>query len=230
MAFEHGGEPVEPSPTELRVEETNDADAFELALFEGSGMPQAARGLFTPLVGLPGWHCFVAWAGDEPAGCGALYVEGSLAWLGMAATRPALAPPRRAARGVAGPHRGSAHTRRRSALHRDGRGRAEGPGPWSRWRRRGGGGGDVGDVRRRTIGQRRDSMASWWLVGGNIGRWRRRHSNIGGGGGELGGKADAAAASVAAAASAFGVRGNFAASMVATMIVVGRSIGGGVGG
>ncbi len=90
MAFEHGGEPVEPSPTELRVEETNDADAFELALFEGSGMPQAARGLFTRLVGLPGWHCFVAWAGDEPAGCGALYVEGPLAWLGMAATRPAL--------------------------------------------------------------------------------------------------------------------------------------------
>ena len=30
----------------------------------------------------------MAWAGDEPAGCGALYVEPPLAWLGMAATRP----------------------------------------------------------------------------------------------------------------------------------------------
>ena len=44
--------------------------------------------MFPPLVGLPGWRCFLAWSGDEPAGCGALYVEGRLAWLGMAATRP----------------------------------------------------------------------------------------------------------------------------------------------
>ena len=44
--------------------------------------------MFLPLVGLPGWRCFLAWSGDEAAGCGALYVEGRLAWLGMAATRP----------------------------------------------------------------------------------------------------------------------------------------------
>ena len=88
MAFELGDEPTEPPATELRVEETQDADAFALTLVEGYGMPAEAQGLFPPLVGLPGWRCFLAWSGDEPAGCGALYVEGRLAWLGMAATRP----------------------------------------------------------------------------------------------------------------------------------------------
>jgi GNAT superfamily N-acetyltransferase len=88
MAFEHAGDVLEPQPTELRVEEMQEGDAFDLALVEGSGMPDTARGLFTPLVGRVGWHCFVAWAGDEPAGCAAFYAEGRLAWLGMAATRP----------------------------------------------------------------------------------------------------------------------------------------------
>jgi GNAT superfamily N-acetyltransferase len=88
MAFERDAEPAEQPLTDLRVEETRDADAFELTLLEGYGIPPAARGLFTPLVGLPGWHCFLAWDGDDPAGCGALYVEGPLGWLGMAATRP----------------------------------------------------------------------------------------------------------------------------------------------
>ena len=88
MAFELEGAASHPRAAELRVEETHDSEAFALALVEGYGIPADAQGLFSPLVGLPGWHCFVAWDGDEPAGCGALYVEGRLAWLGMAATRP----------------------------------------------------------------------------------------------------------------------------------------------
>jgi len=90
MAFEHGNEQSERPETDLRIEETQDADAFALTLVEGYGIPDGAQGLFTPLLAPPGWHCFLGWAGDEPAGCGALYVEGRLAWLGMAATRPAL--------------------------------------------------------------------------------------------------------------------------------------------
>ena len=88
MAFELGDEPTRTTADELRVEETQDADAFALTLVEGYGIPAEAQGLFPPLVGLPGWRCFLAWSGDEPAGCGALYVEDRLAWLGMAATRP----------------------------------------------------------------------------------------------------------------------------------------------
>ena len=88
MAFELGDEPTEPPANELRVAETQDADAFALTLVEGYGIPAEAQELFPPLVGLPGWRCFLAWSGDEPAGCGALYVDGRFAWLGMAATRP----------------------------------------------------------------------------------------------------------------------------------------------
>jgi len=44
--------------------------------------------VMTALVGAPGWSVFVAFDGDEPAGCGALYVDGSVGWLGIGATRP----------------------------------------------------------------------------------------------------------------------------------------------
>jgi GNAT superfamily N-acetyltransferase len=88
MAFEHDSESADLPLNRLRVEETGDAAAFEATLAEGYGLPEGVQGLFEPLVELPGWHCFLAWAGDEPAGCGALYVEGPLGWLGMAATRP----------------------------------------------------------------------------------------------------------------------------------------------
>jgi GNAT superfamily N-acetyltransferase len=87
MAFERTADVAEAPETDLRVEETSDGAAFDLALSEGYGMP---GGLFGSLVGHEGWHCFVAWAGAEPAGCGAIYVEDGLGWLGLGATRPAL--------------------------------------------------------------------------------------------------------------------------------------------
>src|SRR5918992_3181423 len=34
------------------------------------------------------WSCFLAFADDEPAITGALFVEGEVGWLGAAATRP----------------------------------------------------------------------------------------------------------------------------------------------
>src|SRR5579859_489184 len=40
------------------------------------------------LPSLDGWHCFVAYDGEQPAAAGALYVVGKLAWLGIAATVP----------------------------------------------------------------------------------------------------------------------------------------------
>jgi GNAT superfamily N-acetyltransferase len=89
MAFEHHHDRGDQPRTELHVEETQDGDAFDLALVEGYGIPAEARGLFASLVGRAGWHCFLAWSDDEPAGCAAFYAEDRLAWLGMAATRPA---------------------------------------------------------------------------------------------------------------------------------------------
>ena len=38
--------------------------------------------------GRENWHCFVAYDGQTPAATGALYVVGTVGWLGMAGTLP----------------------------------------------------------------------------------------------------------------------------------------------
>jgi GNAT superfamily N-acetyltransferase len=98
MKFTRDGGPPAAAATDLRVEESLDAEAFALAVAEGFGLPdRPARGL-AAIVGTPGWHCFVAWDGDEPAAGGALYADGGEAWVGIAATRPAFR--RRGAQGA----------------------------------------------------------------------------------------------------------------------------------
>jgi GNAT superfamily N-acetyltransferase len=77
-----------PAATDLRIEETRDQGAYQLVLREGFGAPD---GVFPEpaFVGAPGFTCFLAWADDEPAACGALYVDGADGWVGVGATRPA---------------------------------------------------------------------------------------------------------------------------------------------
>jgi GNAT superfamily N-acetyltransferase len=89
MKFRRAVEPAAKSSTDLRVEETRDREAFALVSGEGSGIPPDLALELSTLVGAAGWHCFVAFDGDEPAGGGALYVDGELGWLGIGATRPA---------------------------------------------------------------------------------------------------------------------------------------------
>lgn len=88
MKFERGDAPAPTAATDLRVEETLDAEAFALASEGGDGLtPELARSL-AAIVGAPGWRCFVAFDGDEPAACGALYADGGHGWLGAATTLP----------------------------------------------------------------------------------------------------------------------------------------------
>jgi GNAT superfamily N-acetyltransferase len=89
MKFERGAEPVVVPTTDLVVRETTDPAPFALAAGEGYGIPEVLRPLFASVVGAPGWRCFVAWAGGEPAGAGAVCVDGEEAWCGIGATRPA---------------------------------------------------------------------------------------------------------------------------------------------
>lgn len=88
MKFERGGEPGRRAETALRVAETADAGLFGSVVAEGSGIPIGDAGPLAAIVGRPGWHCFLAWDGDEPAGSGALYIEGATAWVGVGSTRP----------------------------------------------------------------------------------------------------------------------------------------------
>jgi GNAT superfamily N-acetyltransferase len=88
MKFERRAEPFVDAPTDLRVEESLDRDAFALASSAGFGMPLPVAAEMSAIVGAPGWHCFVGWAGDEPAACGALYADGETGWVGVGSTRP----------------------------------------------------------------------------------------------------------------------------------------------
>lgn len=89
MKFRRSVEPPAHAMTDLRVEETRDREAFALVTGEGSGIPADLAFELSALVGAAGWQCFIAWDGDEPAGGGALYVDGELGWIGIGATRPA---------------------------------------------------------------------------------------------------------------------------------------------
>ncbi|NUR77324.1 MAG: GNAT family N-acetyltransferase [Thermoleophilia bacterium] len=88
MKFERAADPAEPVDSSLRIEETDDGKLFGVTASEGfSAPPEAAPGF--DVTGRPGWHCFIAWDGDEPAAAASLFVQGELAWFGGAATRPA---------------------------------------------------------------------------------------------------------------------------------------------
>lgn len=81
MKFRRGDAPPAPAPTDLRIEQTLDPAAFMAVVGDGGG----ELGGF---IGAPGWLHFLAWAGDEPAGAGALYADGTDAWVGVGVTRP----------------------------------------------------------------------------------------------------------------------------------------------
>ena len=87
MKFRRGVEPA-PEAAGLRVEETLDGEAFGSTVAAAYGLPPAGAAVFRGLAGQPGWHLFLAWDGDEPAGAAALFVRGEVAWLGGAGTRP----------------------------------------------------------------------------------------------------------------------------------------------
>ena len=90
MKFRRNAEPAPPAETDLRVVAVEpDAGAdFARAFCGGYGLPQFLVPWLTRLPGRPGWHCLVAYDGDEPGAAGALYVHEQVGWLGMAATLP----------------------------------------------------------------------------------------------------------------------------------------------
>jgi hypothetical protein len=65
-----------------------DCDLFAATVVAGFGMPPPMAMWLREIVGRPGWSCYVSFAGDEPAGAGALFVDEDAAWLGVGATKP----------------------------------------------------------------------------------------------------------------------------------------------
>jgi hypothetical protein len=92
MKFERGAEPPPAAATELEMRRAapEDADAFGQALVAGYELPGWMAGWVAALVGRPGWSCYVAFAGSEPAAAGCAYIRPPVAWLGLAGTVPEL--------------------------------------------------------------------------------------------------------------------------------------------
>ena len=79
-----------PQAWTLRLERVKprQARAFASIAAEGfaTGLP-SARDWFAGCVGRPGWTHYVTWEGDEPVGCGAMFVSDDGAWLALDSTR-----------------------------------------------------------------------------------------------------------------------------------------------
>ncbi len=82
------GAPAPRAGVRTRVIRTADATVFGGLLADGFALPAAFGAMAAELVGREGWTCLIADVDGEPAGCGAAFVDGDVAWLGLAATRP----------------------------------------------------------------------------------------------------------------------------------------------
>ena len=88
--FVRGRQPPAASNTSLRVECIGRGHAMDFARIAAQGfeLSDAAIPALAAMVGLPGWFHYMTFSGDQPAGCAALRIEGEVAWLDWAATRP----------------------------------------------------------------------------------------------------------------------------------------------
>jgi hypothetical protein len=86
--FERTPEPVE-ARTELRIARAADPGRFGSTAAAGFGLPAALGTWLGQLVGREGWHCLVAFDGEEPVATGVLFARDGVGWLGIGATVPA---------------------------------------------------------------------------------------------------------------------------------------------
>jgi hypothetical protein len=89
--FRRGTQPLPPSDTDLRIERIGPERGrdFGRVFVEGYGTPEFLGEWLAAVPGRPGWYCYLAFDGDEPAASAALYAGGRLGWFGFAATLPA---------------------------------------------------------------------------------------------------------------------------------------------
>jgi GNAT superfamily N-acetyltransferase len=83
-------QPPPESPSSLGVREIGTEHAMDFAKIAAHGfdMAEIAAPLIAGLAGRPGWHLFMTFDGDRPAGTGALFVRDGMGWCDWAATDP----------------------------------------------------------------------------------------------------------------------------------------------
>jgi GNAT superfamily N-acetyltransferase len=72
----------------VREAAPSEAEAFGATAAAAFGLPPVVGSWLAAVVGRPRWHCFLALDGTEPVATGAVYVDGTRAWLGMGGTLP----------------------------------------------------------------------------------------------------------------------------------------------
>ena len=89
--FKRDASPAKPARSELqcRLVGTEQGEDFARILCDAFDLGDPARPWLALLPGCPRWHAFMSFDGDEPAGTGALFVDGGFGWLDFGATAPA---------------------------------------------------------------------------------------------------------------------------------------------
>jgi len=90
MKFVRGVEAPPEARSDLAIREigAEHADAFGAIVGAAFDLTETAWRLFAPLAGRTGWHLFTSFDGDQPAGTGALFVDGGVGWLDWGSTAP----------------------------------------------------------------------------------------------------------------------------------------------
>lgn len=90
MKFVRGREAPPAARSDLRVERIGPehAGAFGRIVADAFDMTPPAAEALAALADRRGWHLYMSFAGDEPAGTGALFVRDEAGWLDFGATRP----------------------------------------------------------------------------------------------------------------------------------------------
>jgi GNAT superfamily N-acetyltransferase len=90
MQFRRGVDDVPEPRTALELVEVGEdgADDFARVVRIAYGLPAEVDPVVAAAVGSPGWTCWLALAGDEPAGAAALFVRDGAGYLGYAGTAP----------------------------------------------------------------------------------------------------------------------------------------------
>lgn len=91
MKFMRGTEQPPSAATELRIAKIGPAhgSAFGAIVADAFDLGWDAVDWLARLPGAPGWHIYMSFAGDEPAGTGALFVRDGVGWCDWGATAPA---------------------------------------------------------------------------------------------------------------------------------------------
>ena len=91
MKFSRDNSPAPNAPTELEIREAQspeEAHHFGRIVANAFGMTESSAPMLAGLYDDPGWHIFVSYSGDSPAGAGAMYVSAESAWMEWGATDP----------------------------------------------------------------------------------------------------------------------------------------------